>query len=91
MELILACVVIGAFTAAIASAKGRSVVIWFILGCAFNLIALLAVAIFPSLKEPAPSPRTHARCRECKEYVLKNARVCKHCGYKLIKESTPPA
>jgi len=30
--------------------------------------------------------RTHVRCPECKELVLNEARVCKHCGCKLIPQ-----
>lgn len=32
----------------------------------------------------APSPETHDKCPECKEFVLKGARVCKHCACKLV-------
>lgn len=31
----------------------------------------------------APSPRTHVRCPDCRELVLRDANVCKHCGCKL--------
>ena len=30
------------------------------------------------------SPDTHVKCPDCKELILKEARVCKHCGCKLI-------
>ncbi len=30
-----------------------------------------------------PSQATHTRCPDCAESVLKEARVCKHCGCKL--------
>ena len=26
-----------------------------------------------------PTPKTHMRCPDCKEYVLKEANICKHC------------
>lgn len=32
----------------------------------------------------APSPDTHVKCPDCRELVLKDARVCKHCGCKLM-------
>jgi hypothetical protein len=35
-------------------------------------------------REGAPSPWTHVRCPDCKELVLKQARVCKHCGCRLV-------
>jgi hypothetical protein len=31
-----------------------------------------------------PTPNTHVKCPDCKELVLKEARVCKHCGCKLV-------
>lgn len=33
------------------------------------------------------SPKTHVRCPDCRELVLREARVCKHCGCKLIPAS----
>lgn len=38
------------------------------------------VAIAPG----APSPDTHVKCPDCRELVLSDARVCKHCRCKLI-------
>jgi TM2 domain-containing membrane protein YozV len=32
----------------------------------------------------APSPDTHVKCPDCRELVLSDARVCKHCRCKLI-------
>lgn len=34
----------------------------------------------------APTPETHVRCPECRELVLKEARVCKHCSCKLVPQ-----
>ena len=36
---------------------------------------------------PGPTPETHSRCPDCKELVLKEARVCKHCGCKLVPQT----
>lgn len=33
--------------------------------------------------ERKPSPKTHIRCPDCQELILKEARVCKHCGCRL--------
>lgn len=30
------------------------------------------------------SPQTHVKCPDCAELILKEAKVCKHCGCKLI-------
>lgn len=32
----------------------------------------------------APSAATHVKCPDCAELILKEARVCKHCGCKLL-------
>lgn len=32
------------------------------------------------------TPDTHIRCPDCKELILKEARVCKHCGCKLVPQ-----
>lgn len=39
-----------------------------------------------SKREPVPSFRTHVRCPDCREPVPKDAKVCKHCGCKLIPQ-----
>lgn len=30
------------------------------------------------------TPDTHVKCPDCRELVIKDARVCKHCGCKLV-------
>ncbi|MBA3505473.1 MAG: hypothetical protein H0T80_06780 [Betaproteobacteria bacterium] len=35
----------------------------------------------------APRPDAHVRCPDCKEFVLNEANVCKHCGTKLMPQS----
>lgn len=35
----------------------------------------------------APSFRTHIKCPDCAELILKEARICKHCGCKLLPQS----
>ena len=34
----------------------------------------------------APHPSTHVKCPDCREFVLKDARKCKHCGTALIPQ-----
>ncbi len=36
-----------------------------------------------TVDENNPSPQTHVRCPECQEWVLKGAKICKHCHTKL--------
>lgn len=72
----------------IANAKGRIAGIWFVLGLCLGIFALIAVAAMPSLARDrnAPSPRTHVKCPDCRELILKDARVCSHCRCKLIPQ-----
>ena len=39
----------------------------------------------------APNPNTHVKCPDCAELILKEAKVCKHCGCKLKDASHPDA
>lgn len=72
----------------VASNKGRSGIGWFFIGLLFSLIALIIVLVLPSLRADkiAPSPDSHVKCPDCRELVLRDARVCKHCGCKLIPQ-----
>lgn len=86
MELFYFWLGIAVVTGVIGSSKGRSGLGWFVLGAVFSLLALLLVVILPSVKdEPSgPSPWTHVRCPDCREYVYKDANKCKHCGIRLV-------
>ena len=92
MELIAFWLIVAVATAIVASSKGRASFGWFILGAFFSLIALLLVIVLPSQKAPprdpnAPSPDTHVRCPDCREFVYKDARKCKHCGITLVPQN----
>jgi hypothetical protein len=73
-----------------ASRQGRSGLGWFLLATVISplLAILLCLALGPlktSANSPSmPSPATHVKCPDCRELVLHDARVCKHCGAKLI-------
>ena len=45
------------------------------------VVALVWAAAKPRADEA--TPETHAQCPDCAELVRREARVCKHCGYKL--------
>ena len=76
-------VVLAVVTSVIAQLKGYSGIKWFILGLIAPGIALFILILMPR-PEVVPTPDTHVKCPDCKELVLKEARVCKHCGCKLI-------
>lgn len=88
MELFLFWFGIAVITGIAASSRGRSGFGWFLLGCLLSVLALLAVLVMPSKKKDPNTPtiETHVRCPDCKELVLKEARVCKHCGCKLVPQ-----
>lgn len=91
MEYVWLWLMFAIASAAIASSKGRSGFGWFIIGCLIGPFALM-VAAMPTLKkdESEPLHKTHGRCPDCHELVLKEARKCKHCGAELIPTNTPP-
>lgn len=76
-----------------ARSRGRSGILWFVLSLLISpLISLIVLALLPNLSTTAqaatdaPSPDTHVKCPDCRELVLKDARVCKHCSCKLVPQ-----
>jgi hypothetical protein len=71
-----------------ASGRGRSGFGWFLLSLLLSpLIGFVLLVLLPPLngqQSTAPSPQTHVKCPDCAELVLAEARVCKHCGAKLV-------
>ena len=84
MELIIVWLLFGFVAMMIANSKGRSGAGWFLLGCLLGPFSLVVV-IFPSLKiDPhAPTDKTQVRCPGCRELILQDAAVCKHCGSQI--------
>jgi len=93
MELFFPWLVCAFFTAAIAISKSRSGFGWLILGLLFPILALIAVAVMPSLKgkQDEPTPATHVKCPECRELVFMDAAKCKHCGARLVPQTPEPS
>lgn len=68
-----------------AGSRGRSGFGYFFLALLLSpLLVWLALLIMPKPDPNAPTPETHIRCPDCRELILKEARVCKHCGCKLV-------
>ena len=63
--------------AIIARNKGRSGILWFILGLVFNFIGLIVIACLGKVEKLG---RDLKKCPYCAELVQKDALVCKHCG-----------
>ncbi|MBZ0105418.1 MAG: zinc ribbon domain-containing protein [Sulfuricella denitrificans] len=91
MEVIIVWFVLSVVSGIIASNKGRSGFGFFILALLLSpligiIMALVVKSHVSSDGQPAPSANTHVKCPDCKELILKDARVCKHCGCKLTGE-----
>lgn len=88
MEFVALWLIFAAVVGFIASGRGRSGFWWFLLSLVLSpLICMIVVLVMKKIDPNAPKPSTHFRCPDCKEFVLKEARVCKHCGCKLVPES----
>lgn len=64
---------------------------WLLLFLTIPLHLIYAAA---SKKPKGPSPWTDVFCPDCKEFIHKEANVCKHCGCKLVPASqqrSPPS
>ena len=93
MAIIVGWILLSFVVAVLASNRGRTAFGWFFLSLLISpLIAGLLLLASKNLDAPGhapshaaalPSPETHVKCPDCAELVLREARVCKHCGCKL--------
>lgn len=86
---ITAAIVVGI----VASGRGRSGFGYFVLSLLLSPLigAVLALGL-PAKRQAAggadvPSDNTHVRCPACAEWVLPEARTCKHCGAQLTPDT----
>lgn len=85
----LAWFVFAIFVGVGADARGRSGIGWFFLAMIISpLFAAILLFLLPAIGpgQTAPNPDTHVKCPDCAELVLKEARVCKHCGCRLVPQ-----
>ncbi|WP_333710342.1 double zinc ribbon domain-containing protein [Malikia spinosa] len=91
MEIFVFWMIFSIIAGIIASNKGRSGFGFFLLSVLLSpLIGIIfALVVQSRITQPvdaSPTPETHVRCPDCKELIMKDARVCKHCGCKLTGE-----
>lgn len=94
MELIFFWLLLSLAVGIWASNKGRSGFGWFLLAIIISpLLAgiFLAVSTNRSVQaETRPTTATHVKCPDCAELILKEAKVCKHCGCRLVPQLSEP-
>jgi hypothetical protein len=71
-----------------ASNRGRHGLGWFLIACAISpILAGVFLAVTKNIATEAEKPtsieETHVRCEQCAEFVLPQAKICKHCGIAL--------
>jgi hypothetical protein len=87
MEIFLFWFLFSIAAGILASNRGRSGILWFILSIFISpLISIIFLLVMQNLKddEDKPNPDTHVKCPDCRELVRIDARKCKHCGSGLI-------
>jgi hypothetical protein len=70
-----------AIPTSIAINKGRSGAGFFILSFVLSPIIGLIIALLVRVDSNSASPG-RTKCPDCAEYISKEAKVCKHCGYR---------
>lgn len=90
MELILIGVFFALLVGVLATSLGRNGFGWFLLSLVITPILagiILLIAGKADGRQASTSGKT-SRCPECAERILKEARVCKHCGHRLLPSET---
>ena len=76
----------------LASTRGRFGFGYFLLAILISpLLCGLLLLILGYTKDKTqgrgtPTPDTHVKCPDCRELILKDARICKHCGCRLLPQ-----
>lgn len=94
MEAAIAWAFLAGLVAVVAGTRGRSALGWFVLALVISpLLAIIAIVVLPNRMAQLRNadglpidPTTHVRCPDCREFVLRDARRCKHCGTALLPQ-----
>jgi hypothetical protein len=91
VELFLFWFIFAVVIGVAASSRGRSGLGWWFLAMIISpLLAFVLLILLPSnvvlAGQQAATPDTHVKCPDCAELVLREAKVCKHCGCRLVPQ-----
>lgn len=92
MEIVIFWLAFSVLCGILAASRGRHGFGYFLLALLITpllcglLLLILGRAKDDSPLPNAPTPETHVKCPDCRELVLKEARVCKHCGCRLVPQ-----
>lgn len=94
MDILLWWFLLSIAAGIIASSKNRHGFGYFLLSMVLSpLIGLILTIALPSLAAngapSGPTSATHVKCPDCAELILIEARVCKHCGCRLVSGGVP--
>lgn len=88
MEVFIIWFVLSILVGLYAGSRGRGSGNWFVVAMLLSpLIGLIFLAVLPNLNG-IPNDDTHTKCPDCAEPILREAKVCKHCGRRLVAENT---
>ena len=86
MEFLLGWLAFSIVVGMIADSRGRGGLFWFFISIILSpLLGVIMLLLMPVVAKE-PTPETHVKCPECAELVLKEAKLCKHCGTRLIPQ-----
>jgi hypothetical protein len=90
LEVLLLLVLFAIFSGVIARSKKRNELGWALIGLLFGPFGLI-VGFLPAQEENTSGlgVRKLTACKQCREPIQYNARVCKHCGIRFPYLSEP--
>lgn len=75
--------IVSLFIAYAANQRGRSAIFWFIVCLLITPIIPAIMLMLLPVKEGSKAMADRKACPQCAESVKQEAKVCKHCGYRI--------